>query len=246
VVQQGGRFPASMVLDGGGSGVAVSAGGHVLTNHHLVVGEVEQAGRKSGSIDSEQPCRHLRVQVARPDEKRGGWQWVDAERALLVSNPAESDAYRASPDPRYRYRLHADLALLRIEPAPAHWLPLSRRVPTIGESVWMAGCPLRTARRSARYRDADASLRVSMGKVLALGTDEPDGEGFIVTDVDGAAGSSGSPLFDAHGRIIGLFSRVLDGASSRNAVEYDAVRRVHVPASMIEPLLGSGLPAFSD
>ncbi len=163
VVKRGDAFPASVMLDGGGTGVAVSAQGHVLTNFHLATGEIERLGRNGGVLDCEQACRHLRVQWAQADGA-GGWHWVDAEAVHVVSNPPHADAFRETADARYRYRLHADVALLRIEPAPSAWLPLSAQSPLIGAPVWMAGYPLRTARAAAAraahgYHDADGSLR---------------------------------------------------------------------------------------
>jgi S1-C subfamily serine protease len=241
VVKRGDTFPASVMLDGGGTGVAVSAQGHVLTNFHLATGEIERLGRNGGVLDRQEVCRHLRVQWAQVDGA-GGWHWVDAEAVHVVSNPPHAEAFRETGDARYRYRLHADVTLLRIEPAPSAWLPLSAQTPLIGAPVWMAGYPLRTARAAAAraahgYRDADGSLRVSRGTVGAIGTDEADGERFIVTDLDGSAGNSGSPLFDAQGRVIGLFSRAL-GEGARNGIEYGHLRRIHVPTAMAVEALG--------
>jgi len=49
-VRSGGGFPASVLLDGGGSGVAIDARGHVLTNYHLAVGEIEHFKREAGAL----------------------------------------------------------------------------------------------------------------------------------------------------------------------------------------------------
>ncbi|WP_430699178.1 S46 family peptidase [Rubrivivax gelatinosus] len=46
-------------------------------------------------------------------------------------------------------------------------------------------------------------MRCSLGRVTAQGGDDS-----FVSDLDGAVGSSGSPVFDAQGGVIGVFSRV--------------------------------------
>lgn len=85
-VKSGAAFPVTVPLDGEGSGFAIDASGHVLTNHHLVTSEVAKYGREAGAIGEEVPCMSLRVQVAQQDAV-GGWRWRDANRVWLVSNP---------------------------------------------------------------------------------------------------------------------------------------------------------------
>ena len=235
VVRGGGSFPAQVLLEGGGTGCAIDRDGHVLTNYHLATGEIEHLDRQAGVRGREQRCRNLQAWMAVP--AGATWRWQRADAVYLVANPPQGDALRPSADSRYRFRLHADVALLRIEPAPVAWLPLSVAQPRPGDPVWMAGYPLRTARGAAAYRDADGSLRISAGRVTAIGTGEEDGERFIVSDVDGAAGNSGSPLFDVQGRVIGVFSRVLE-PDPRSLVTYVPMRRIHVPGAWAAAALG--------
>jgi len=225
-VKRGASFPTTVPLDGGGTGFAVSPAGHVLTNYHLVTSEVANAKRERGVLHRADACRTLRGQIAgrSPD---GSWHCTDAREVALVSNPPEARAIvEVAPN---RGELREDLALLRIAPAPSAWLRLSDTVPTVGDPVWMAGFPLRTARSAearARlgYDDADGTLRVSSGVVTAV-----DAPAYFTTDLDGSMGNSGSPVFDRGGAVIGLFSRAT-GEGARNAFEYGFVQRIHVTA----------------
>ncbi len=165
----------------------------------------------------------------------GTWVWRDAEALWLVSNPPAAHAMGedAAGVPHWR----EDVALLRVDPAPSAHLALSDRLVSIAEPVWMAGFPLRTARAaSARaalgYADADGSLRVSAGYVLAA-----DGSDYFTSDADGSMGNSGSPVFDRDGKVVGIFSRT-DGDGPRHALEYGYLNRVHVTTKGIVASLG--------
>ena len=223
-VNSGAAFPVTVPLDGGGSGFAIDASGHVLTNHHLVASEVANHGREAGAIGEETPCRSLRVQVAQQDAV-GRWRWRDANRVWLVSNPPADRVFEHEEGSAAQLR--EDTALLRVEPSPSgHFRPAARQV-ELQERLWMAGFPLRSARGRASldrigYADADGSLRVSTGQVLAL-----DPRGYFVSDIDGSMGNSGSPVFDAAGDVVGMFSRAF-GNGPRNALEYGHLSRVQV------------------
>jgi len=233
-------LPVTVPLDGGGSGFAVTRSGLVLTNYHLVTSEVSNHGRTAGVIGVEARCKTLRAQVAHqvsPDH----WEWHDADRVWLVSNPSESAAIRDHADGAGS--LLEDVALLRVEPAPTSFFFLDPRRVNPGDRVWMVGFPLRTARAAPGltqlgYADADGSLRVSSGEVIAVDNDE-----YFSTDCDGSMGNSGSPVLNESGKVVGLFSRGT-GDGSKNAFEYGHVRRVQVSSKLaIRSLaLESGLP----
>lgn len=223
-VRAGARFPVEVPLIGGGGGSCLDAAGHVLTNYHLVTGEIERLGRQGGVLGVEQPCLGVRAEVASRGAD-GRWALMPAERVWLVSNPPASRAIHDLGNGRGELR--EDWALLRVEPPPLAALTLAPRPAVVGETVWMAGFPLRSARPAATraalgYDDADGSLRVSHGQVTALGEHDS-----FVSDLDGSMGSSGSPVFDADGGVIGVFSRVA-GNGPRNAFEYGGTPRVHV------------------
>jgi len=223
LVRQGAEFPKTVKLVAPGTGFAVSPHGHVLTNYHLAGAEIEFHRREAGDTESEVRCAHLRVQVATP--AAGGWEWQDADRVFLVANPPAARAFRQ--DAAGRWHLNEDTALLRVEPSPSSFLRLSTRRAQPGDTVWMAGFPLRSARgedarRTVGYDDADGSLRISAGRVTG-----DEGADCFVSDLDGSMGNSGSPVFDADGAVVGLFSRA-GGDGPRNVIEFGHVSRVHV------------------
>lgn len=234
LVKAGARFPAETWLDGGGSGFCIDQSGSVLTNYHLVTGEVAHHARESGALNQEVPCRALRAQVARPTVD-GGWRWQEADAVYLVSNPSVNQAiWRQDDAPA---QLRQDVALLRVDPPPLRTLPISTRQVKVGERVWMAGFPLRTARSTASqarigYSDADGTLRVSTGQITHV-----ESTGYFTADVDGSMGNSGSPAMDEAGAVVGMFSRAV-GNGPRNAFEYGHTQRVFVSAALARSSLG--------
>ena len=240
-VRAGASFPVTVPLQGGGSGFAIDARGHVLSNYHLVIAEVSHyrpRGRRAR-------CRSAVPQRARPDRRARRQRRLALarrRRALAVANPSAARALE--PDATGLHHPREDTALLRVAPAPSSFLRLATRDVARGEPVWMAGFPLRSARRSQSrqalgYDDADGSLRVIHGTVT--GGDER----YFEADLDGAMGNSGSPILDATGQVVGMFSRAT-GNGSRNAVEYGHVTRVGVRSRLaieglgLETLLACG------
>jgi S1-C subfamily serine protease len=196
----------------------------VLTTYHLISGEVAVYKREAGAIDSEVLCKGLRAEIAHQDES-GNWVWVAASNVWLVSNTGVDRAIW--DDEQGQSHLREDTAVLRLEPAPSSTLELTTEPARVGAPVWMAGFPLRSARSPSAlaaigYDDADGTLRVSRGEVTKV--EPPD---YLGTDIDGAMGNSGSPVFNDAGRVVGLFSRI-SGNGPKNAFEYGHLERVQV------------------
>jgi S1-C subfamily serine protease len=232
-IAQGKSFPHRTPLIGGGTGFAITGSGHILTNYHLVAAEVDASGRGDGVLHSDVKVSSLRAQFAEIGVD-GDLVWRDADAVYLVSNPPTSRAIHSEDG--IRGVLREDVALLRIEPAPAHFLTLARGRIQAGAKVSMAGFPLRTkrspeARRSLGYADADGSLRVTVGQVTEREQD------YFTTDADGSMGNSGSPVFDLDHRVVGLFSRSA-GDGPRNATEYGYMSRVNVDIELAITSLG--------
>ena len=165
-VRAGASFPVTVPLQGGGSGFAIDARGHVLSNYHLVIAEVSHYRREAGVLDAEVPCRSVRAQIAEPDGS-GGWRWRDADSLWLVANPSAARALE--PDATGLHHPREDTALLRVAPAPSSFLRLAPATSLAANRCgWPAfPCAARggaASRQAIGYDDADGSLRVTHGR----------------------------------------------------------------------------------
>lgn len=172
-------LPAQRVLrmEGGAAAFCVAADGTLLTNYHVAREEIE-ARRRTNGDHTAVPCRYLRAPAA--------------PGLMLLANPSQVD-----------WKVGRDWAILRLAEAGLRPLPLAGRAPEVGEPVWSFGFPLRSARRSPAYPDADGGLRVATGCVTGL-----RGDHLFTTDLDGFSGNSGGPVVDGSGAVLGLVQNV--------------------------------------
>ena len=173
---------ASQPLRDGATGFVLEGPGNelrVVTNYHVVREGIERAGRTGGVYGSSpRLCPDTWVATS-----TGGL----ARLVRLEANASEQD-----------WQAGRDWAVLRAD-ITARPLELHPKLPSVGDRVWVLGFPVRTLRRPGGYPDANSSLRVASGQIRHAADD------LLISDVDGVAGSSGSPVLDDLGRVVGVF-----------------------------------------
>ena len=163
----------------------------IATNYHLAREAIGRHARQDGVYDWQPvPTRDVRIGTNLVPENLT-YDHV-LEEVELVCNASFDDWQGGN-----------DWALLTVPAASlpvARGLPLAAR-PSAGEEVWGLGFPARSARpEKTGYADADGTLRVTHG--VLLGT-ETGGAGWRA-ELDGLSGSSGSPVMNAQGEVVGL------------------------------------------
>jgi hypothetical protein len=199
----------------------VSGDGDLVTNYHVVGEEIEAAGRIAGSADP-LVCRYTSFEVPVIHERQIR-HWTPLDPVRLVRNPSRQDWHDGF-----------DAALLRADVHPPAFLRLAKRAPRIGESVWVFGLPVRSARPKSRsYEDADGTLRVSLGRVVEIQ------EHTFITDADSFNGYSGGPVLGADGAVLGINWNVYPHTEvDRRAVRFEG-GSIHVMATAIMSRLQS-------
>lgn len=101
-----------------------------------------------------------------------------------------------------------DVALLQVEQLSTKGLPLRLDAPKVGDEVFAVGAPL----------NVELSGTMSKGIVSALRA--MDGLAFIQSDVSILGGSSGGPLLDANGNVIGIAVSGMNESGSSTSVNF--------------------------
>jgi serine protease Do len=105
---------------------------------------------------------------------------------VILESGEQFDGTVIAADPR------RDVALVKVAPARLHGLPLKAERPEIGAEVYAVGSPL----------SEELSGTVSKGIVSAYRSF--DGLEYIQSDVTTVEGSSGGPLLDVRGNVVGI------------------------------------------
>ncbi len=105
---------------------------------------------------------------------------------IVLAGGVEATARVLASDPR------RDVALLKADLAKTGGLPLRLEPPAVGAEVYAMGSPL------------DPSLSATLSKGIVSALRHEDGLNYIQSDVNVMGGSSGGPLLDESGNVVGM------------------------------------------
>ncbi|MBI3950166.1 MAG: trypsin-like peptidase domain-containing protein [Acidobacteria bacterium] len=186
-------FPSQrfVPLEGAATGFFISPDGYFLTTYHVMREEIEAADRTEGG-EQPLPCRYVSFEI--PIVEKGqviGYQPLKNVQLIRNVSLGESKA-------------GLDAALLKADIQSPAFLELDLDGVIADMPVWTLGFPIRTQRdakhrSSLGYADADGSLRIAQGKIQQLVN-----EYNFTSTADGLSGSSGGPILNQQGRVVGL------------------------------------------
>lgn len=179
---RGRQIPAS------GSGFFISPGGLVLTNWHVVAGQVEI---NYDGIATEVATTVGEIQVVVGSGT--GKELVLSARTVALDRPR-------------------DLALLRVMTRASAWLqPSGREGVDMMETVWAIGFPHGELLASI---NANPEATVTGGRVTALRRDEKGQLDKLQTDAALSPGNSGGPVLDDFGDVVGVAWAHISGSAN--------------------------------
>jgi S1-C subfamily serine protease len=171
---------------GTGSGFVFTPYGHVLTNHHVV--SSESAVERIGNLEVEKRLTVERIEVLVPPEDPEGPP-VALPASVEVSDPS------------------LDLAVLSVTGATLPYLALGdSEAAAPGEDVRVYGFPFGRHVELGKEEAPDLlpAVSVSRGTVSAVRADDAGNPAFLQTNATVNPGSSGGPMVDAEGFVLGV------------------------------------------
>lgn len=241
-------FPCTLLTDplaGSATGVVIGRsprhGLLVATNYHIAREAAERLGRTDGVYRLRPtPVQDLIVAIDTTGAFHpGGYRGVAP--VWLVANASEAD-WQEGAD-------WAVLAIPGVMDEHVEVVPLASDRPRVGDTLWAAGFPYRTVRGEASeekgYPNAADELRVSVGMVVSPDSVDVEGAPYdILSTLDAVPGSSGSPVFNERGEVVGL---VRDGTCKEGEIDLRILRYCGftqiVPVRFLAEVLETGLAA---
>jgi len=214
-----------------GSGFVVNPEGHILTNAHVATEEslkesylekifVAVLEKKLNGLDEETLAQYFKTEGAFMDFYRNSLAELEAksvfnwESKLTVLNPSESQEYLSSLiKSGFEAKIisanngftkdEKDIALIKIEAGrlPALSLGDSAQV-NMGEKIFVFGFPS-TAEVNGR---SPLEATLTQGLVSAVKFSQNKEFKILQTDAKISQGSSGGPLLDQDGRVVGIIT----------------------------------------
>ena len=175
----------------------------VATNYHVAREAIERHNR-TGGVDSFRTASiepDLSIAVSQ-DGSHSSDSYAVTSGGALLSNASQAE-----------WQAGEDWALAEIPasevPPSARMLPLRDEPPTVGDTLYALGFPIRTIRDlpdDAPYENAANDLRVSVGIVVegdsaARAKSEPSD---LLSTLDAVSGNSGSPVLNRQGHVVGI------------------------------------------
>jgi tetratricopeptide (TPR) repeat protein len=163
-----------------GTGFFVNKYGHLITNHHVLVGRF---GAEIRTADG----NSYRIRT-------------------IVAENEDTDLIKVSVD---------------IPPDKVRWLQISEKVPPVAEKVVVVGSPM------GLEQSVSDGIISSVRKIPGLGT-------FFQMSAPISPGSSGSPVVNMEGRVVGVASfQFLHGQNLNFAVSSQSIRELKVNSSAL-------------